>query len=170
MSGFSIGHVLDRGPRTEEHTPAGAQPPQPGATEGFEELVLPHHGRRPLRVTARLLAEIATRADELPIWSEIAVYELVGEGDAQSSFVATIAHRFRLLGPPDLAFAELFFDAEAVLRFFRTHDPVAEVPGAAFISEAEEADGQDGAPLAEAIIRHRTAWRHVVAAMFGHDR
>lgn len=170
MSGLSIAHVLDRAPAAAAHVSAGAPAPLPADMEGFEALALPRHGKRPLKVTARLLADIATRSEALPIWSRIAVYETGGGDQAQAPFVATIVHRFRLLGPPDLAFAELLSDAEAVLRFFRTHDPVAEVPAAAFIDDAGDADCQGGAPLAVAIAAHRAAWRQLLQAMFGRDR
>jgi hypothetical protein len=170
MSGLSIAHVLDRAPAAAAHVTAGAAAPLPADAEGFEALSLPRHGMRPLRVTARLLAEITTRSDALPIWSRIAVYETGGEDRARAPFVATIAHRLRLLGPPDPAFAELLSDAEAVLRFFRAHDPVAEVPAAAFVGDAGGEESECGATLAKAIAAHRAAWRQLLQAMFGRDR
>jgi len=175
MSGLAIARVLDRGPAAAQRAQAGPPAHQPGEAEGFGTVVLPRHGMRPLRITARLLAEIATRADELPIWSEIAVYEVAATEADTPCFAATIVHRLRLLGPPDLAFAELLPDAEAALRFFRCHDPVAAVPTAAFIGEAGARDaergvGRSGAELAQAIIRHRAAWRELLSAMFGRER
>jgi hypothetical protein len=175
MSGLAIAHVLDRGRTAAAHAPVAAADNAPGDGEGFETVVLQRRGLRPLLITARLLAEVAARADELPVWSEIAVYEVGGAEGATTPFAAKIVHRLRLLGPHDLAFAELLPDAEGVLHFIRGHDPVAAIPAVAFIGEAGVWDGAAGlagneTALAQAILRQRAAWRQLVAAMVGRER
>ena len=130
-------------------TPGGAAPGE--AAPGCVWTLLPRHGRRPLRFVGRAMLRAdnraVARAQALPHWSEIEIYEAYPGG-----FVAAVRH---VGGDAARIFwqdAWLASDAAGVVTLLRNHDGAASVPHT-----------EPGA----AAIGLRQAWLGLLRAIFG---
>ncbi|WP_203076569.1 hypothetical protein [Falsiroseomonas ponticola] len=142
--------------------PAGAAA---GDGAGFDFVLLPRHGRRPLGFQGRLLARLEAAPPDLPVASSVTLHEAASGG-----FVCAIRHRLRdAAGAEERCYALAAGDAPTLLRFLHGHDPMADLPPAALVPQAAAA-GASRAALAEAASiapRLRAVWRDLLAASFG---
>lgn len=127
----------------------GAQP----VSIGFDWVILPCDGRRPMAVRARLLLKANNRCVGLAYHSEISLYET-----AEGGFAATVCH----VGPlgESIAFRDSFLvqnPAEA-RRLLQEHQPASYV--AFFL-------GEDLAEAANEALRFSFIWQGLLGALIG---
>lgn len=139
----------------------------PGAemAAGFDFILLPRHGLRPLGFQGRLLARMEAAPPDLPVASCVTLHEAASGG-----FVCAIRHRLRdAAGAEERCYALAAGDAPTLLRFLHGHDPLRDLPPAALVPQAAT-PGPSRAALAEAATiapRLRAVWRDLLAASFG---
>ena len=130
---------------------------------GFDFVLLPRHGRRPLGFQGRLLARMEAAPPDLPVESCVTLHEAASGG-----FVCAIATSS---WPPNekCCYALAAGDAPTLLRFLHLHDPLRDLPPAALVPQATGTAPSRSA-LAEAATiapRLRAVWRDLLAASFG---
>lgn len=132
---------------------------------GFDFVLLPRHGRRPLGFQGRLLARMEAAPPDLPVDSCVTLHEA-----ATGGFVCAIRHRLRdAAGAEERCYALAADDAPTLLRFLHLHDPLRDLPPAALVPQAAGTTPSRAA-LAEAATiapRLRAVWRDLLAASFG---
>ncbi|NKC34479.1 hypothetical protein [Falsiroseomonas selenitidurans] len=133
---------------------------------GFDFVLAPRQGRRPLGFQGRLLARVEAAPPDLPLRSTVTLHEA-----APGGFVCAIRHRLPdLPGAEERCYALAAADAATLLHFLHTHDPLRDLPASALLPPAPLPPALLPAALAEAAMlgaRLRAVWRALLATSFG---